>query len=570
LAWLEYFGQTKLANFGLQGDLLLGGQWDAAGGDMLRIDAQLQRNSGDLKIAADDAATRLLEAGLRTASVALAVRDTQLSSTMVWDSERAGQVQAQWNTHVDHKADTWTWPEDAPVAGSLRAQLPRLGVWSLLAPPGWRLRGTLDADAVLSGTRRNPLWQGTIQARDLAARSVVDGIDFSRGTLNAKLDGQRLNIVDFTLLGPGAKAGAGVLSLHGTAQWLPTTVAAPASATALSRLRLDLEATARVLRINTRPDQRLDVSGNVSAQFLDNTLRVRGALTADQALFILAEDSTPQLGTDVVVRNRPAVEVESATRPKPVPGNGAAAVKTDVAMTLDLGSNFQVKGYGLDTRLEGQLALTASQERKARLTGELHAVNGTYKAYGQKLDIEEGVLRFAGPYDNPGLDVLAIRPNLQQRVGVQISGTALAPVVRLYAEPDLPDAEKLAWLVLGRSSANGGAETALLQQAGLALLGGSKGGLTVGLAETLGLDELSMRGLVNSGDASSVGSNTTTGATVTLGKRLSRNFYVAYERSLAGAFGTFYVFYDLSKRFTLRAETGEQSAVDLIFTTRYD
>ncbi|MBC7377455.1 MAG: translocation/assembly module TamB domain-containing protein, partial [Burkholderiaceae bacterium] len=63
---------------------------------------------------------------------------------------------------------------------------------------------------------------------------------------------------------------------------------------------------------------------------------------------------------------------------------------------------------------------------------------------------------------------------------------------------------------------------------------------------------------------------TTSAAAVTLGKRLSRDFYVAYERSLAGTLGTFYIFYDLSKRFTLRAQTGEQSAVDLIFTLPYD
>jgi translocation and assembly module TamB len=45
---------------------------------------------------------------------------------------------------------------------------------------------------------------------------------------------------------------------------------------------------------------------------------------------------------------------------------------------------------------------------------------------------------------------------------------------------------------------------------------------------------------------------------------------VAFERSLSGTMGTFYVFYDLSRRFTLRAESGAQSAVDLIFTTRFD
>ena len=173
-------------------------------------------------------------------------------------------------------------------------------------------------------------------------------------------------------------------------------------------------------------------------------------------------------------------------------------------------------------------------------------------------------MRFSGPYDNPALDILAIRPNLTVRVGVQVGGTALSPRVRLYAEPELPDAEKLAWLVLGRSGANGGAESAVLQQAALALLGGNGKGLSGGLAEALGLDELSFRGSASNADG------TTSAAAVTLGKRLSRNFYVAYERSVAGTLGTVYIFYDLSKRFTLRAQTGERSAIDLIFTVPYD
>jgi translocation and assembly module TamB len=194
----------------------------------------------------------------------------------------------------------------------------------------------------------------------------------------------------------------------------------------------------------------------------------------------------------------------------------------------------------------------------------VRAVRGTYKAYGQQLDIEEGLLRFSGRYDNPTLDILAIRPNMSQRVGVQITGTALAPRVRLYSDPELPDAEKLGWLVLGRAAANGGAESAVLQQAALALLGGNNGGFSGGIAAALGLDELSFRGQASKSDG------TTSAAAVTLGKRISSDFYVAYERSLAGTLGTFYVFYDLSRRFTLRAQTGEQSAIDLIFTVPYD
>jgi translocation and assembly module TamB len=497
---------------------------------------------------------------VREARLQITSHGEQVAASLRWDSERAGQAQATLGTRLQHQGGTWRWPADAPLTGTLRAQLPPVGAWSVLAPPGWRLRGTLDADATLSGTRSTPLWRGTLQARDLAVRSVVDGLDFSNGALRASLEGQRLNIDDFTLQGAGGNGGT--LSAKGTLQWLPAT---GPTATLTSRLHLALDATAQALRVSTRADRRLVVSGHVTARLNEARLEIRGKLKADQALFTLPEDTTPQLGDDVRVRTKTTNPFPSEKTP--APATTAVRVTPDVALTLDFGSDFQVRGRGLLTRLAGSLELrsTPETEHVPSLTGDLHTVRGTYKAYGQQLDIEQGLLRFTGLLNNPALDILAIRPNLQQRVGVQISGTALSPVVRLYAEPDLPEAEKLAWLVLGRSAANGGAEAAVLQQAALALLGGSGKGLSGSLSEALGLDELSMRGATSNADGSSA-----TGASVTLGKRISREFYVAYERSLAGTLGTFYLFYDLSRRFTLRAQTGEQSAVDLIYTFRYD
>lgn len=67
----------------------------------------------------------------------------------------------------------------------------------------------------------------------------------------------------------------------------------------------------------------------------------------------------------------------------------------------------------------------------------------------------------------------------------------------------------------------------------------------------------------------SSGGETVSGATLTLGKRLSNRLYVAYERSLAGTLGTFSIFYDVSRRLTLRARNEDQ-AIDLIFTLPYD
>jgi translocation and assembly module TamB len=257
------------------------------------------------------------------------------------------------------------------------------------------------------------------------------------------------------------------------------------------------------------------------------------------------------------------VPVGSAT-PIAAPGAAGRTVQTTLALAVDLGPEFRVQGRGIVTRLAGKLQLRGNPGELPRLNGEVRTRLGTYRAYGQRLDIEQGVLRFTGSLDNPSLDILALRPNLSQRVGVQITGTASAPRVRLFSEPEMPEAEKLAWLVLGRSGANGGAEAAVLQQAALALLGRNGQGLSGGLANALGLDELSIAGAATRNDG------TTTSATVTLGKRISRDFYVAYERSLAGTLGTISIFYDLSRRFTLRASTGEQSTIDLIFTIRYD
>jgi translocation and assembly module TamB len=57
---------------------------------------------------------------------------------------------------------------------------------------------------------------------------------------------------------------------------------------------------------------------------------------------------------------------------------------------------------------------------------------------------------------------------------------------------------------------------------------------------------------------------------VTLGKRFGQHFYAAYERGLSGAMGTLYIFYDISRKLTVRGQAGERQAVDLIYTFTFD
>ncbi|MDP2820486.1 MAG: translocation/assembly module TamB domain-containing protein [Polaromonas sp.] len=554
LAWIELLAGPQLTGAGLAGNLLFDGRWDAALGGTLRLKASLARSSGDISVQADTAqgpATRVA-AGVKEARLTLDSNGETLTMALRWDSERAGTAEGQLATRLVRSAATdWAWPEDAPLNGQLRAQLPRIGVWSVLAPPGWRLRGSLGANVAISGNRAAPQLAGTLQADDLALRSVVDGIEFGNGRLRATLDGTRMRISEFILQGAGDKGAGGVLRAQGEAGWVDG--------------KPQVLLNAKLERLRT--DRQITLSGDIQARLEGKAAAFNGALRVDQASILLPDESTPQLGDDVIVRGSSGGAAAGKKAPAETSSTTSANEKNDrslkLTVQLDLGDNLRIQGKGLDTRVRGTLALNAEAIDAVRLTGTVSTVGGQYRAYGQRLDVEQGLLRFTGAVDNPTLDILAIRPNLTQRVGVQITGTALLPRVRLYAQPELPDAEKLSWLVVGRASASGGAEAALLQQAAIALLG-SKTGQSAGLAASLGLDELSFRG------SETLANGSTSQGAVTLGKRFSRNFYAAYERSLSGALGTLFVFYDLSQRFTIRAQAGEQSAVDLIYTLPFD
>lgn len=545
MAWIELLGGQQLGG-ALTGDLVFDAQWDVQWGRNVRLSASLARVRGDVTVLAETvegSATRI-NAGVRTARVDVRTQGDQLELSMLWDSERAGRAEGVVRSRLAANAEGgWSWPERAPLAGRVQAQLPRIGVWSVLAPPGWRLRGALSADVRIAGTRAQPELSGPLNADGLALRSVVDGIELRNGVLRAQLAGQRLVVSEFRLHG-SADGGAdgGTLLAQGEAGLTP------------QGLVLQVQATLSHLRASIRSDRQLTVSGPVSARVERGLTTVTGELQVDRARIVIPDETAPRLAQDVVVRNAPGIAATDAERRQKPPPDPAATRKLELRVTFDMGPDFRVSGRGVDTRLAGKVDVRADDAGQPLLVGTINTVGGTYQAYGQRMNIERGELRFTGQPDNPALDVLAIRPNMVIKVGVQVTGRAQSPHIELWSDAGLSDAEILSYVVLGRASTGEGAETAMLQRAAGALLAGRRG-TGKGLAGSLGLDDLSVSA-----------PNDTTGAVVRVGKRFADNFYAAYERSLSGAMGTLYLFYDVSRRLTVRAEAGERTGVDLIFT----
>lgn len=568
-------GQPALA---FTGDVRLDGRWtvrwplgDATDGAP-QLDLQIGRTSGDLHwpmagtttpiSTASPAAAPSQPVGLSALQLVLQGDARRLTVRLDAEARLLGRLQARIGTQLPvagHSA----------LDGQLALQLPELARWERLAPPGWRLSGQAELQAQLSGTLQQPRWQGELTGQQLGLRSAVEGLSYGQGTIKARLSGQRLELLAFSLQGEGGEQRGGRLDVSGHVDW-PDLGAPP---------DIQLTATARALNVSARADRRLVLSGDVRAGWQAGSpgpsqtpaqapglLTLRGQLKADQVQFTLPDETAPAQGSDVVVRQTRRTDTLPSTR---------APWQADVDLSLDLGPACTVQGQGLSTQLAGQLRLTRSPAAPTlRVVGEVRTVRGSYRAYGQTLNIQEGVLRFSGPYDDPALDILALRPagrafetptDTQQQVGVKVIGSARQPRVQLYAQPDLPDSDKLAWLLLGRPASGVGAEAAVMQQAAMAMLAGGSGpGLDARLARALGLDDVALR------SASSNGQGTTTDASLLLGKRLSSRLYVAYEQSLSGTMSAISLFYDLSRRLTLRARAGQTQSIDLIATVPHD
>jgi len=295
-----------------------------------------------------------------------------------------------------------------------------------------------------------------------------------------------------------------------------------------------------------REDRQVTLSGDLSASLQQGRLKVGGNLSVDRATIMLPEAGAPTLGDDVIVVR------DSDLLDEVVVGQLQTNRPMDLEMQLDLGHDLALQGEGITTRLEGQLTIRNAPygTDPVRIIGQVSTDQGRYRAWGQALNVETGVVAFNGPYDNPSLDLVAIRPDIDVRAGVQVTGTLQNPQARLFSEPDLPEAEKLSWVVLGRAPEASSAEGGSMQQAALGLLAGQVGS---GLASGLGLDEI---GLTDEG--------------VSVGKRLGDELYVTYVQGLSGAASTLYLFYDITRRLTVRGQTGDSSAVDLIFTIAFD
>ena len=561
-------GASKIAKANLA-RLTLGADWDVRATDRLNGSVRVFRESGDLMLPGETA----LSPGLTDLEIKLVAIQDQVNATLIAKGEKFGLLNGAGSFEVQRTGSLWQLARARPIALEASADMASVSWLGPLIDPALQLTGNLRGELKVTGTGAEPRAVGSLRGTALTAAWPDQGFRLSNGEVAIDFVDHRAKLSQFSF-----RADPSVRPREGRVDFADLK-STPGTLTGSGDLALAdgkgvFKFKADKLALIQRANRWLMLSGDVTANTAWDAVSVVGKLRADAGYFELAGAAPPRLSDDVVIRGR-AITADKA-------------VRFSVDIDLDLGDQLYFSGRGLNTRLAGGLRLRAEPKSALRVLGSVSASSGTFDAYGQYLTIERGILNFQGPLETAGLNVLALRKGLAVEAGVEISGTVADPRVRLVSEPNVPDTEKLSWIVVGRGQDQAGSsDSALLLSAATAILGGSSDSLPRQIAQGLGFDQLTVSSGNLGGNQSSLPTTTAAGSTtssaggtnstanlsaqiVTLGKRLSANAYVSYEQSLAGASSVVKLTYNLSRRVSVIGRAGTDNSIDLSYTFSFD
>lgn len=574
----------------LNSTLRVSGRWDLRARDAIEGTARIERTAGDLVVSAGAAGGEGdIALGLSDLVVDVTADGRRVIATARAAGARLGTLDGRAAIALVRGADgRWTPSRDAPVDATLSVSVPSLDWLGPVVDPQVRTAGRLSAQLRVEGSARAPRISGRVEGDDLRVALLEQGIDLADGRVRLVIDESLLTLQEAVFSAPirqrprerrldlPANIPPGQLRAQGSIR-----IAGPGAGQGLVRVQID-----RLAALQS-PDRWLMLSGNAALTLEADRLVLTGDLLSDAGAFQIAGggDDRPELSDDVVVIRRGAAAQgragsSSGTDRGGKPGEPPkAGLPLMVDLSVDLGNRTYVRGRGLDARLAGSVQVRGRVGGTLIASGTVSTVDGVYEAYNQRLAIERGVINFQGPLENPGLNIRAVRRGLPVEAGVEVTGTVQSPRVRLVSTPNVPDAEKLSWLVLGQPPGQiSGREQELLGQAALALLSGESGGRGTELLKSLGI-EFGMR----SGPSGAPGSTTlariaamspgsartATDRIVTIGRRLSSKAYVGIEQSLTSSMTLLQLSYQLSRRLSTIARTGAENSVDLIYTWSY-
>ncbi|MDB6146163.1 MAG: hypothetical protein JWP80_5207 [Pseudomonas sp.] len=385
-----------------------------------------------------------------------------------------------------------------------------------------KLSGRLNGSGQLSGGLLAPHVNGSVTLSDGEASGPEMPISLHNLKIQALIAGESVR-----LDGGWSSGDAGQGTLTGQIAWAEA-------------LAVDLHLKGANLPVTVEPYAVLNVAPDLTISMKGERLAIAGKVLIPKGAITIRElpPSTVKLSGDTVII-----------------GQQAAEQKTPIAMAMDIDvevgkEKLTFSGFGLTANLAGHVHIGDNLDTR----GELNLNDGRYQAYGQRLTIRKARLLFAGPVDQPYLDIEAIRQVDDVIAGIRLTGNAEQPTTVVFSEPAMSQEQALSYLVLGRAPNTTGEDSNMMAQAALALGLAGSSSVTGTLAKDLGIQDFQL---------DTAGSGATT-AVVASGK-ITDKLSLRYGVGVFDPANTIALRYNLSKKVYLEAASGIASSLDIFY-----
>lgn len=541
--------------------LVVAADWNIQAEETFNGTVNLRRVSGDLSVGQPP-----LPLGLDDLELRLDASRGRAHAIVRVAGSRIGRLEGDGQAALERGAKGWQLARAQPVQAHLVADVPDLSAFAAWLGPDAKISGRMNADIAVSGTGADPRVSGEARAQSLALREPQSGFEMEQGDVALRVAGKAITVDRLEASTPWHPPQGAIRKLEGMTRPAAGHISADGS--------IDLEARTGTLKIHaaqvpvTQTGSRfLAITGDAQLQATRDGMLASGAFKADAGWIGALSSSPPAVSEDVVVVRKAA----------PAPAQPAARNKERMLLDVrfDLGDRLYFEGRGLDTRLTGALHVTG-EPTALRADGAIRTLGGIYNGYGQKLTIERGALAFGGPVENPKLNVRAVRKGLPVEAGVEVAGTVAHPKVRLVSSPEVPDAEKLSWMVLGRGPSDlAPGDASVLVAAAASMIGKGDG---TAIQEKLGLDEVkigradtqSVLGVLPQSTVAGRTGTASAAEVVSVGKKLTKNVHLTFEQGLSDAEGALKVTVNLSRRFQVLVRAGYLPGLDFVYRWNLD
>lgn len=412
--------------------------------------------------------------------------------------------------------------KNKPLAGDFRLAGLDLSIARPFLPMVERLAGQLNGSGRLTGTLLAPQVNGNVVLSGGEVSGAELPVSLQDLSLQALIAGEQVQ-----LNGSWRSGQAGRGQLNGHLTWGQA-------------LGMDLRLQGQQLPVTVEPYATLEVAPDLNLRLIDDKLAVTGKVLVPKGKIVVRElpPSTVKVSDDTVIVGH---QTEEGKPPM------AMAMDIDVVVGQD---TLSFSGFGLTANLLGHVHIGDNMDTR----GELSLADGRYRAYGQRLTIRRARLLFAGPIDQPYLDIEAIRKVDDVIAGIRLSGSAEQPTTNVFSEPAMSQEQALSYLVLGRPLGTSGEDNNMLAEAALGLGLAGSAGITGSLASGLGIDDFQL-------DTEGSGNSTSVVASGNLTEKLSLRYGVGVFEPA----NTIALRYKLSKKVYLEAASGLASSLDIFY-----